>query len=72
MINDTVIDQKPEITPLGVTLDDQKYNFTCFSFTTNAASVKPSFFLLPISFFLMLKLNDNLFCNDNLVIFVFF
>ena len=23
MINDTVIDQKPEITPLGITLDDQ-------------------------------------------------
>ena len=30
------------------------------------------FFLLPISFYLMLKLNDNLFCNDNLVIFAIF
>ena len=48
MINDTVIDQKPEITLLRVTLDDQ------------------------LSFLLMLKLNDNLFCNDNIVIFVFF
>ena len=56
VINDTVIDQKPEITPLGVTLDDQKYNFTCFSFTTNAASVKPSFFYCLYHFFLFLSL----------------
>ena len=46
--------------------------FSGTSFKTTYTSPPDENRLLPISFLLMLKLNDNIFCNDNLVIFVLF
>ena len=66
----TLFWRRPPIYPW----QSQLYSFVCFSFTTNAASVKPCgvYFSFTCIFFLMFKLNYNFFGYYNLVIFVIF